>query len=220
MEMDWGAERPEEGQTAWDFTDVTPLPASGQRLDSLFPSDSAFGAVSYAAVVTYLTAMMEMVARHHLPLTLLRVGLNPASALHQIGTEGRQLVACAVARCLRQETRPYDVVGLADERPAGGIPSFLVVCPLMGEAQAASLAERLLQTMELPLSPVESPSMAFSIGIAAMALDAPDAEALMARALSEQRMASREGGGIWRHSDTKRRIAEQNSPFPFQEPEE
>lgn len=188
-----------------------------RRLDALLPADPQTGAVAPFAFLSYLSAMMAMADRYRQPLSLLAVSVSTEeetrSLLRRFGTEGANLIGRAVARCLRQETRIYDVVGCASELYPSEAPIFLVVCPLRAEAQAALLAERLRDAMIAYAEDPDCPWLKVSVGVAAMALDTPDPEALIARGIQALYQADRsETGGVWRHSDTVRRIAEENSP--------
>lgn len=194
-----------------------------RRLDALLPSDPQTGAVAPSAFLSYLHAMMAMADRYRQPLSLLAVHVNTEeetrSLLRRFGTEGASLIGKAVARCLRQETRAYDVVGRASELYPSEAPTFLVACPMREEAQAAILAERLRAAMIAYATDPDCPWLKVSIGVAAMVLDTPDPEALIARAAQALYQAERsEEGNVWRHSDTLRRIAEENSPQWPEEP--
>ncbi|HLV81444.1 MAG TPA: hypothetical protein VKT32_14250 [Chthonomonadaceae bacterium] len=180
-----------------------------ERLDLLLPHDPATGAVTPAAFQVYLSAMMEMIARAQLPLSLMAIAIDDSPALDFLGVEGIGLIGRAVVRCIRQETRVHDVVGSTAEKDVNGMPVFLIVCPLLSEERAAHLAERLRVTMTAYATDPERPWLTLSVGVASMALDAMDDESLLARAGAALRYAKRVGGGcVWRHTDTMRRIVE------------
>ncbi len=177
------------------------------RLDTLLPQDAVTGAVTPEAFYVYLNTMAAMVSRAQQPLSViaLAVDTSPAGAFPGVCDLG--FIGRAMARCVRQETRPQDVVGLAEETAANAAPRFVIACPLMGEAQAAALGERMRDAMTASASEWESPWMTVSVGIAALTLDTPDCAALINRAQSALVRAQRGGAnGVWRHSQTAQRL--------------
>lgn len=188
------------------------------RLDLLLPADPETGVVTFAAFRTYLGAMMQMVYRAAQPLSLICLAVDETPSLREFGAEGASLIGRAVARCIRQETRGYDVAGRTEETDAYGLPAFLVVCPLLQEANMALLAERLRVTMTAHAVAPDRPCLTLSVGVASMSIDAADPEALLARAKAALQRARREGGGrVWRHSDTQKQIVESERQDPFNE---
>ena len=185
------------------------------RLDALLPSDTVTGVASTVAVRSYLDAMMDLTSRTSQPLALLYIASDSDGSAGSFGANGARLVGRAMARCLRQETRLHDVVGRADDRDDETIPQFFVVCPLMGEAKAALLAERLRRAMTTEPIDKNGPSLPISIGVAALSIDVADSAALIARAEGAVRNARRAGGArVWSHSDTLRRIAGMDQDLP------
>lgn len=186
-----------------------------RRLDALFSDDPETGAVPTEALMCYTEAMMEMVSRYGQTLAVLNVGMDTgtesSSVLRFFGAAGALLIGRAIVRCLHQETRIYDVVGRAEADFLEERPSFFVVCPLMDENRAAKLAERLRAAMTAYASEPDYPWLIISVGIAAATLEAQDARTLLSHASEALRSARTiPGGGIWKHSDTVRRIMENN----------
>ncbi|HZT42286.1 MAG TPA: hypothetical protein VFA07_08850 [Chthonomonadaceae bacterium] len=205
--FDWEGWIPGGGISADEYE-----PARKERLDLLLPHDPETGAVTYPAFHIYLSAMMEMVSRTQHPLALMAISVDDSPALHFLGVEGIGLISRAVVRCIRQETRVHDVIGCTAEKDANGMPVFMIACPLLSEASAAALAERLRVAMTAYAADPERPWLTLSVGVAGMAIDSMDSESLVARAGAALRYARRMGGGcVWRHSDTMRRIIEADS---------
>ncbi len=218
---------PEDGQNPEESFPLFAFPAADEphpaisggnrRLDALLPQDAETGAVTPEALRDYLNAVMEMADRYGQPLALLAVAVDTAeetqSVLRRFGAEGARLIGRAVARCLHQETRLHDVVGRAKASNLYELPIFLVVCPLRGEAQAARLAERMREAMTAYAADPDCPWLTVSVGVAAMAIDKPDPEALIARAAEALHRARQVPGGcVWRHADTLRRLCAENEP--------
>src|SRR5437016_5353018 len=120
-----------------------PAAAPLVRLDSLLPRDAETGVATYEALRTYLGASMDLMARHGQPLTLLVIAPDASETLLSLGDGGARLIRAAIARYLRQETRIHDVVGRGPGDGAHGVPSFLLVLPLIAEPLGAQFAERL-----------------------------------------------------------------------------
>src|ERR1051326_7003179 len=170
------------------------------RLDTLLPKDPETGTVTATALQVYLYATMDLMSRHAQPLSLIRLGVDQADPEYCFGSEGAKLIGRAVARCVFQETRTHDVVGRAEDVPGEQIPTFLLVCPLMTEANAALLAERLRVAMTPYATYNGRPWLSVSAGVAGMSLDILDPGALIARAAEALRSARKAGGGrIWKH---------------------
>ena len=181
-----------------------------RRLDYLLPIDGETGVATHEAVCTYLDTMIEMVSRHGLPLSVLSIAVDDSPILRFLGMEGAALVGRGVARCLRQETRTHDVVGHADPEISPDAFTFIIICPLLPEHQATSLAERLRAAMTATLGEQQSPWLNLSVGVAPMSLDVTDSKLLIARSMDALRRARRGGGcKVWRHTDTLRRIIDQ-----------
>src|SRR5579875_169993 len=183
MEIEW-----EEPHTAIPEArlgnEATPSP---KRLDILLPADQTTGAVTTQAGYVYLHAMIEMVMR-------------------------KNLIGQAIVRCIRQETRDYDLVYTLSLPTITDTPVFALVCPLMNEEEATALGERLRKIMTSHAGAEDRPWLSFSVGVASISLDAPDADSLTARACAALQKARRSGGGrLWRHSETLRAIIENES---------
>jgi GGDEF domain-containing protein len=188
------------------------------RLDSLLPSDGETGAVSYSAFRVALGALMDLMGRHGLPLTILTIAADPSDTLQFLGESGARLIGSAIARWLRQETRIHDVVGSAGSEGACRTPTFLLACPLMTEPVAAQFAERLREAMTLSAVDQGTAWLTLSVGVASLSIDTHSPESLIFRAKEALASAQRIGGGrVWSHSDTLRRIVERNHPDPLQE---
>ena len=177
------------------------------RLDTLLPQDAETGAVTPEAFSVYLNTMLAMVSRAQQPLSViaLEVDSSPVTAFPGVCDFG--FIGRAMARCVRQETRPQDVVGIAGEPGANRTLRFVIACPLMKEAQAGALAERMRGAMTASASEWESPWLTVSVGVAALTLDTPDSASLLNRAQSALLRAQRNGGNsVWRHSETAQRL--------------
>jgi GGDEF domain-containing protein len=185
-----------------------------QRLDSLLPLDPALGVVAPVATRVYLGAAMEMVVRSGQPLSLLAIavdvdvagGRRPGRSMLGAGDSG--MVAQAVARCLRQETRLHDVVGLVQSDDQRTPPVYLIVCPLIDESHAAQLGERLRAAMmSFALDPADI-GIQVNVGVASLSLSTVEPESLITRAAEALQCARRvEGGCVWKHSDSSRRLS-------------
>ena len=183
------------GEAGW--TTLEP----GDRLDSLLPKDFETGAVSPEAVKTYLNSMMAMVGRTPAPLAILCFAVDNVPSLQQLEKTHQALIGRVLARCLRLETRCYDVVARLDKETVHGISGFLVVCPLTDEKKAAALAERLCEQVTSVLADMGWPWLTLSVGVSGLSLEVSDAENFVARAVSALYHAQRSGGRrIWRHS--------------------
>jgi GGDEF domain-containing protein len=210
----------------WD-SDFVPLPPGARleelsgfaetefafgRLDTLLPADPLTSAVTYGAFRVYLQSIMDLMAREGGTLSVIALGVDDTPAVRFFGTEGAGLLGRAVVRCVRQESRSYDVLGRTRETDSHGIPTFLLACPLLNEERAAQLAERLCAAMVAQSAQDAIPWLTVSGGVASLALDMEDADAMLLRALSTLQGARRQGGGqVWRHSDTLRRLAEEDN---------
>lgn len=185
--------------------------ASPVRLDSLLPLDPEYGVVTPDAVRAYLGAIMDLMARHGQPLTILTVSADPNDTLALLGAAGTRLIGSAIARCLRQETRIHDVIGRTDG--VSVIPTFLIVLPLMTETIAAQFAERLRVAMTITAGDEGRSWLTLSVGLAALSLDTGSPDTLILRAQEALVSAQRAGGGrVWRHADSVRRIVEREQP--------
>ena len=181
----------------------------GKRLDYLLPIDAETGVTTHQAVCVYMDAMIEMVSRHGQPLALLSIAVDASPILRFLGPEGAALIGRAVARCLRQETRTHDVVGHADPDMAPDAFTFLVTCPLLSEEQAANLGERLRAAMTASSGDAPMPWLTLSVGVAALSLEITESRSLIARSMESLRRARRAGGSrVWKHTDTRRVLME------------
>jgi GGDEF domain-containing protein len=186
---------------------------SPDRLDSILPTDTETGVATYEALRTYLGALIDLMARHGQPLTLLTISADPNDALRILGARGAQLISGAIARCLRQETRVHDVIGRARTECVPGVPSFLVVLPLMKEALATQFADRLREAMTITAGDDCGPWLTMSVGVASLSLDTDAPDTLILRAQEALSSAQRAGGGrVWSHADSVRRIVERHQP--------
>jgi GGDEF domain-containing protein len=130
-----------------------------------------------------------------------------------LGRKGGQLISSAIARCLRQETRVHDVIGRARIEGVPGVPSFLLVLPLMTEAYAAQFADRLREAMTISAGDDTGPWLTLSVGVASLSLDTDAPDTLIMRAQEALTSAQRAGGGrVWSHSDSVRRIVDRDRP--------
>ena len=191
----------------------TILPATSEnlseRLDSLLPDDPATGVATYAAFRVYLGGFMDLMARHGQPLSLLAIAADPSETLRRLGPNGALLIASAIARCLRQETRIYDVVGRGQAEDAYGANAFLVALPMTSETLARPFAARLREAMTISTGNIGSPWLTVSVGIASLSLETDSPEKLILRSQQALAGAQRSGGDcIWGHADTVRRIIE------------
>jgi GGDEF domain-containing protein len=208
MEIEW-----EEPHTAIPEArlgnEATPSP---KRLDILLPADQTTGAVTTQAGYVYLHAMIEMVMRKNQPLSLVCIAPDASPTMEFLGETGKNLIGQAIVRCIRQETRDYDLVYTLSLPTITDTPVFALVCPLMNEEEATALGERLRKIMTAQAGAEDHPWLSFSVGVASISLDAPDADSLTARACAALQRARRLGGGrLWRHSDTLRAIIENES---------
>src|SRR5258708_1101834 len=112
-------------------------PAGGdgaERRDSLLPADPETGVTAYEPFRVYLGGFIDLMARHGQPLTLLMIAPDSSETLRLLGTKGARMIGAAIARCLRQETRLYDVIGRGRSVGPHGAPVFLLARPMMTEA--------------------------------------------------------------------------------------
>ncbi len=211
MWMDWdeaNSERSGEPVTADKPRFSQPI----GRFDMLLPSDEESNAVEENASSIYLRAMIDMVGRVQQPLTLACVAADELPLLTFLGPDATALIGKAMVRCIRQETRDYDVVSRIR---VPGIPLvFMIICPMQGEEQVKQMTHRLQLAMTAVSPRGDTPWLSVSAGIASLSLDASDAEALRSRAVSSLRRARNSGSGrVWTHSDTvKTIIADETYP--------
>jgi diguanylate cyclase (GGDEF)-like protein len=204
-----------EGLTALDRL----FPGSDAvRLDGLLPSDPLTQAVTETALHIYIQSIMELVMRSNQSLSLIALAVDDNSMLQSFRPEDMGLVARAIIRCMQQETRSYDVIGRTDATDSHGLPTFLLVCPLMSESRAFALAERLRSMMTSYALEADQEWLAMSVGVTGLAIDVQTAEELTARALSALRVAKHQGSSILRHSDMIRRIQESSENYGDGEP--
>ncbi len=200
MWMDWEENTNSASKKPENAPEQKPASHS-QRLDMLLPADKGTGAVSEEAFLTYLRAIIEMTSRHGQTLTLLAIAPDDLHLLEFLGEEGARLIGRAIVRCVRQETRDYDVVGCVETT---AFPlSFLVICPLVTESQIQTMSERLLSAMATPAASGKNAWLSISIGTASLSIDTSTPDTLIARALDGLRRARRAGGGcVWSHAQT------------------
>jgi GGDEF domain-containing protein len=179
MEQDWDSAPPYE---------------MGARIDMLMPADAETCVADAHSVRVYLTAMMELSNRVQKPLSLLTITIDPSPTAELFFAEDAGLVGRAIARCLRQETRAYDVIGRVEGETGSPYPVFVLVCPLMSEEQAAGLGDRLRATMRTYAADAAQDWLTLSAGAAGMALDTADAECLLRHGQFAVRQAQSQGG--------------------------
>ncbi len=165
----------------------------GARIDMLMPSDAETCVADAQSVRVYLTAMMELASRVQQPLSLLTITVDNTPTATLFFAEDAGLVGRAIARCLRQETRAYDVIGRVAGEAGSPFPVFVLICPLMSEEQAAGLGDRLRDTMRAYAADAEQNWLTLSIGAAAMALDTHDAAALLSHGKFAVQLAQEQG---------------------------
>ena len=183
----------------FDETKGKAVPA---RLDAILPADPETGAVTPDALEIYLDSMLTMTSRAGQPLSIISLSLDDTSVARFLGEEGATLISRAAARCIKQETRPHDVVGRL-MTSTGELPVFVIICPLLSEEGAAKLATRLHAAMKLNSEANGGAWLTFSIGVTAHSLDITSADDFLSRASSTLLRAKRNGGGrVWKHSDT------------------
>lgn len=218
MPVEWEDSRfwmEREGLTALDRL----FPGSDAvRLDGLLPSDPLTQAVTETALNIFIQTMMEMALRCNQPLSLVALAVDDNAMLQSFRKEDMGLVARAIIRCIQQETRSYDVIGRTDATDSFGLPTFLLVCPLMPEARAFALADRLRDMMTSYAIEADQEWLSISIGVTGLAMDVQTSEELIARAVSALRIAKRLGSSIMRHSDLIRRIQESTENYGDGEP--
>ena len=192
--------------------------AVSERIDSLLPADPETGVVVYDAFRIYLGGFIDLMGRHEQPLTLLTIAPDPSNTLRVLGSIGARLIASAIARCLRQETRIYDVIGRGRTTGPYGAPAFHVALPMMTEEAAKSFAHRLREAMTISTADVGRPWLTLSVGVASLSIETDTPELLIFRAQEALASAQRNGGDrIWSHTDTIRRIIDRDQPHPSQE---
>ena len=213
-----------EGNGEWfafpdEESGVTPQGSSPpERLDALLPADGETGAVTHAALKTYLGALIDLVSRHGQPLALLAVAPDPSDTLSRLGPVGAELIGSAIAQCMRQVTRVHDVVARSDQLASCGVPHFFVVLPLMNEALATPFGERMRVAMTTATAGDGRPWLTISVGVASLSLDSCSPDTLILRAREALSSAQRAGGGrVWGHADTVRRIIDSDRSDPRQE---
>lgn len=185
-----------------------------KRFELFLPQDADTGAVRTEAGYAYLHAMIEMVLRKNLPLSLICIAPDDSPTFTALDEEAARFIGQAIVRYIRQETRDYDLVYKMTLPTMGSTPLFALVCPLISEEEAALLAERLRKGMISQNSETEHAWLSLSAGVATLSLDAPDADSLMARAYAALSRARRMGGNrLWRHTDTLRALMERE-PSP------
>ena len=151
--------------------------------------------------------MMEMTERYHHPLSLICIGVDESAAIKFLGSEGATLISRAITRYLRQETRSHDVVGRSTEVDSQGYPYFLIACPLLDEVKAGALALRIVDDIMSQALDPERPWLSLSVGVASMAMDVSEPDALLGRAAASLNRARRSGGKrVWLHSSTAQSI--------------
>ncbi len=200
MWMDWDEANAERGRE----TENANKPKFSQpvgRFDMLLPADEESQAVDENAASVYLRAMIDMVGRTQQPLTLACVAADELPLLTFLGPDATALIGKAMVRCIRQETRDYDVVSRVR---VPGIPLvFMITCPMQGEESVKQMAHRLQVAMTAESPHGDTPWLSVSAGIASLSLDASDAEALRSRAVASLRRARNAGPGtLWTHGDT------------------
>lgn len=202
MPIDW-SEEPGYTEPAEEEMESWQEPDAPMRLDLLLPAHADTGVATEEGLRAYLWAMEGMVSRHGLPLSILCVRAQETPLLTFLGGEGRQLIARAVARCLRQETRGYDVVGVVDDpvSPAGS--AFAIVCPMLNADRAATMAARLCRAMAFHSEEEDRTWLTISIGVAEMGLDLDGPDALIARGMEALHASEENGGGVCRLPKTE-----------------
>lgn len=204
---------PEQGENRLPACTAPP-----QRVDALLNADPETGVATSEAFHVYLGGFIDLMARHGQPLTLLAIAPDPSSALSNLGENGASLIDAAIARCLRQETRIYDVVGRGSTSGLGGPPPFLLVLPMMTEALARPFAERLRQAMTISAGDLVRTWLTLSVGIASLSLETDAPDLLISRAQEALASAQRNGGDrAWGHAETVRRIIDRDRTDPSQE---
>ena len=186
-------------------TVTTPPYELGARIDMLMPADADTGVADARSVRVYLTAMMDLATRVQQALSILTITVDASPTATLFFEEDAGLVGRAIARCLRQETRAYDVIGRVAGEPGSLFPVFVLICPLMNEEHAANLGDRLRETMRAYAADAEQNWLTLSVGAATMALDTHDAETLLAHGQFAVRSAHSQGGDqVCRFSTTFR----------------
>lgn len=164
------------------------------RIESILPTDPRTGAVPFDTLVVYLKVVVAMAERSAQPLSVIRFVVDGGPSPYRFGQAGALLIGRAVVRCLYQETRPYDVVGCGPERSPDGIPEFLVICPLIGEAEATQFAERIRGTISSRTAISPDSWITLSVGVAGMGIGMEGADLLLERAAYSRAAAERAGG--------------------------
>ncbi len=189
-----------------------------ERLDSLLPADAECGVATNEAFRVYLGGFIDLMARHGQPLTLLTIAPDASDSLRLLGAQGARLIGAAIARCLRQETRIYDVIGRGSTAGPYGAPAFLLVLPMMTEALARPFAERLRDAMTISTGDIGRTWLTLSVGIASLSLETDAPDTLILRAQEALASAQRCGGDrVWSHADTVRRLIDRERPDSCQE---
>lgn len=204
MWMEWNDPVPDSAEPNKDSNRDNNL---SRRIDSLLPISNETGAVTETAFKTYLNAFIQMVSRKSLPLSLISVATDKTPLLDFLGPDAVPLISKAIARCIHQETRDYDILG--HHKSDHSSIHFLVACPLASEEESALLAQRFKDAMTTLSQTGEHVLFGVSIGIASHSLDASTAEELIARAMDCTRRAMKQGGNtIWKYSDTIQKMQE------------
>lgn len=199
MMLEWDDAALEIEDNAFD----APPYEMGARIDMLMPADAETCVADAHSVRVYLTAMMELANRVQKPLSILTITIDATPTAELFFAEDAGLVGRAIARCLRQETRAYDVIGRVEGEPGSPYPVFVLVCPLMSEEQAAGLGDRLRATMQTYAADAAQNWLTLSAGAAGMALDTSDAESLLCHGQFAVRQAQAQGGDrVCRFSQT------------------
>ncbi len=211
MWMDWDETNTNNGGEP-KIADKPKFAPPAGRFDMLLPADEETLAVDEKAASIYLRAMIDMVGRTQQPLTLACVAADELPLISFLGPDATALIGKAMVRCMRQETRDYDVVSRLH---VPGMPLvFIITCPMQGEDKVKQLTHRLQLAMTAVSPRGEAPWLSVSAGIASLSLDASDAESLRSRAVAALRRGRASGPGtLWTHGDTLNMlIAEDSNP--------
>ena len=124
----------------------------------MLPQDAETGAVTPEAFAVYLNTMLAMVSRAQQPLSVIALAADsspvtafPARADFGLYRAGHDAVRRGRKRARRTWWERFR------ERRRSEPPRFVIACPLMSEAQAAALGERMREAMT---------ANAFGMGIA------------------------------------------------------
>jgi diguanylate cyclase (GGDEF)-like protein len=144
--------------------------------------------------------------RDDYPAALLYIDLDRFKGVNDtLGHAAGDALLQQVARLLKSEVRPTDVVGTAARQRAGtvsrlGGDEFTVLLSKMRQAQdAGDVARRILEAFKAPFSVCgHELSATASVGIAVFPQDGEDADALLKRADMAMYEAKAEGAGRYR----------------------